>query len=103
MIRRFFEDERKPDGTAVDNRFLFDGLAISACGEEYLKHQQQYPVINLSLKSAKQPDFEMAYQSLIDEIIKEFGRHAYILAGEMADRDRKIFVDILNEKAGAIQ
>ena len=103
MFRRFFEDERTADGTPVDNRYLFDDLAISSCGEKYLRHQQQYPVINLSLKSGKQPSYEMAYQSLLDEIIREFQRHSYILNGEMASRDRKIFVDILNEKAQDIQ
>ena len=57
MIRRFFEDERLADGTAVDNRKLFDGLYISRCGEKYLQHQQQYPVISLSLKEAQKEEF----------------------------------------------
>ena len=47
MIRRFFEDERTEKGEKVDNGYLFDGLAIAECGEEILKHQQQYPVIFL--------------------------------------------------------
>ena len=89
MLRRFFEDERKPGGTPVDNRYLFDGLAISGCGEAYLKHQQQYPVINLSLKSAKQPDFDMAYKSLIDEIADEFRRHKYVLDGNALEQEMK--------------
>lgn len=103
MLRRFFEDERKADGTPIDNRYLFDGLAISQCGEQYLKHQQQYPVINLSLKSGKQPTYEMSYKSLVDEIIKEFQRHIYVLGGEMLQRDKMIFEEILNEKAEAVQ
>jgi len=103
MLRRFFEDERKPDGSKIDNRYLFNGLKIEVYEDYCLKHQQQYPVISLSLKSAKQPDFEMAYKSLIDEIIKEFSRHKYVLSGEMEDRDREIFVDILNERAQPIQ
>ncbi|MGN0735073.1 MAG: AAA family ATPase [Anaerovoracaceae bacterium] len=103
MLRRFFEDERLADGTPVDNRRLFDGLYISRCGEKYLQHQQQYPVISLSLKSAKQPDYEMAYKSLVDEIIKEYQRHLYVLNGEMQPRDREIFERILNERAEAVQ
>lgn len=103
MLRRFFEDERKADGTPIGNRYLFDGLAISQCGEQYLKHQQQYPVINLSLKSGKQPTYEMSYKSLVDEIIKEFQRHIYVLGGEMLQRDKMIFEEILNEKAEAVQ
>lgn len=61
MFRRFFEDERKPDGSRIDNGYVFDHLAISKCGEKYTQHQQQYPVIKLSLKSGKQPNFNLAY------------------------------------------
>ena len=91
MIRRFFEDEITEKGEKVDNGYLFDGLKIAECGEEIMKHQQQYPVIFLTLKSAKQPDFEMAYACLIDEICKEFQRHSYVLAGEMPQRNRERF------------
>ena len=91
MIRRFFEDEITEEGEEVDNGYLFDGLAITECGEEILSHQQQYPVIFLTLKSAKQPTYEMAYACLVDEICKEFERHSYVLQGEMSQRNREIF------------
>ena len=91
MIRRFFEDEITEKGEKVDNGYLFDGLKIAQCGEEILKHQQQYPVIFLTLKSAKQPTYEMAYACLVDEICKEFERHSYVLQGELSQRNREIF------------
>ena len=91
MLRRFFEDEITEKGEKVDNSYLFDGLAIADCGEEILKHQQQYPVIFLSLKSAKQDDYQTAYACLIDEICKEFQRHSYVLQNEMPVRSREIF------------
>ena len=91
MIRRFFEDEITEKGEKVDNGYLFDGLKIAECGEEILKHQQQYPVIFLSLKSAKQDDYQTAYACLIDEICKEFQRHSYVLQNEMPVRSREIF------------
>ena len=91
MIRRFFEDEITEEGEEVDNGYLFDGLKITECGEEILSHQQQYPVIFLTLKSAKQPTYEMAYACLVDEICKEFERHSYVLQGEMSQRNREIF------------
>ena len=94
MIRRFFEDEITEKGEKVDNSYLFDGLKITECGEEIMKHSQQYPVIFLTLKSAKQPDFEMAYACLIDEICKEFQRHSYVLAEEMPQRNRERFEKI---------
>lgn len=99
MLRRFFEDERTPKGEKIDNGSIFDGLIIAGCGGMYLKHQQQYPVISLTLKSAKQPNYKMAYASLVDEIIREYQRHAYVLDGEMTERDRARMERILWGKA----
>lgn len=89
MIRRFFEDERTYDGEKIDNGHLFNGLAIMDAGEVYTAMQQQYPVIKLSLKSAKQADFRMAYIMLKKEIIAEFRRHEYVLQGEALDSGEK--------------
>lgn len=79
MLRRFFEQELDERGYRIENGYLFEKLDISRYGEAYLTHQGQYPVINLSLKSAKQPDYEMAYESLKDEIAEEYDRHRYVL------------------------
>lgn len=89
MLRRFFEMEPDREGGWYDNSHLFDGLKISGCGEQYMEHQGQYPVIKLSLKSAKQPSYEMAYKSLKGEIAKEFSRHNYLLCGEWLNDDEK--------------
>lgn len=35
----------------------------------------KYPVVNLTLKSAKQSTFESAYYKFKEEIAEEFGRH----------------------------
>ena len=80
MLRRFFEFEMDEDGEKIDNRNLFEGLKISSCGQTYLSHQQQYPVINLSLKSAKQPNYSLAYTMLKREIAAEYDRHRYVLS-----------------------
>ena len=80
MIRRFFEAELNASGEKIENGYLFNGLKITKCGEEYMTYQGKYPVINLSLKSGKQPTYEMAIASLVDEIAKEFNRHRYVLS-----------------------
>lgn len=67
MLRRFFEYEIDSRGNRIKNGDIFEKLKIASCGEVYMKDQGQYPVINLSLKSAKQPDYEMAYKSLIED------------------------------------
>ncbi|MCI9596053.1 MAG: AAA family ATPase [Firmicutes bacterium] len=95
MLRRFFEDERTERGEKIHNGHLFDGFAISKCGAEIMRHQGQYPVINLSLKSAKQPNYEMAYGCLLNEIIKEFQRHVYVLEMEMSQKNRETLERIL--------
>ena len=100
MIRRFLEDERTRSGERIDNGHLFDGLKIAECGEEILSHQQQYPVIFLSLKSAKQPNFEEAYKKLCGEIAGEFRRHQYLLEGNsLADDQKNIFQKIMTKQS----
>lgn len=89
MLRRFFEMEPDGEGGWRDNCYLFEDLKISDCGEQHMAHQGQYPVIKLSLKSAKQPSYEMAYKSLKGEIAKEFSRHNYLLCGEWLNDDEK--------------
>lgn len=97
MIRRFFEQEISFDGKKIQNGYLFENLEISSYGEHYMAHQGKYPVINLSLKSAKQPTYEMAYRCLVDEIAKEYKRHIYILSCEnLLENDRERFKTIMN-------
>ena len=56
-------------------------------GEEYTSHMGQYPVISLSLKSAKQGSLDLAFKSIREEIANEFERHKFILESEkLCDR-----------------
>ena len=89
MIRRFFEDEITEKGEKVDNGYLFDGLAVTECGEEIMQHHQQHPVIFLTLKSAKQPTYALAYMELKKRISEEYKRHRYVLQGGILTADEK--------------
>ncbi|MDD3337580.1 MAG: AAA family ATPase [Lachnospiraceae bacterium] len=103
MIKTYFEQEFNPDGSEINNQHYFEGKHIFTAGEYYRNEFCQYPVISLSLKSARQPDFEMAYASLIDEISKEFGRHSYILQKEvLPSADRVKFTKIWERRADGI-
>ncbi|MCI5688267.1 MAG: ATP-binding protein [Emergencia sp.] len=97
MIRRFFEDERTPEGEKIDNRSIFEGLAIMDAGEKYLTHMGQYPVISLSLKSGKQDNYDLSYTMLKRQIVSEFSRHRYVLRGEMDAAQREKYQAILGE------
>lgn len=101
MLRYFFEKEYDADGKQTDNRALFDGMKIMEAGEKYTGHMGQYPVINLSLKSAKQPTYDMAYTMLVRRISEEYKRHGYILEQIKNGADRNRFEQIMNETADA--
>ncbi len=81
MLRYFYEDTGDVKKNE-EHRSLFQGLKIMEQGEEYTKHMGSYPVINLTLKSAKQPSFESAYGKLRDDIADEFQRHQCIMESE---------------------
>jgi hypothetical protein len=103
MIRTFFERELDEKGNEVDNRHYFDGMKIMETGEEYLRHMGRYPVISMSLKSAKQPNFQMAHESLVDEIIKEYVRHEYILDSDcLTEEYHERYYAIMNRRAKPI-
>ena len=103
MIRRFFELERDEEGIKTDNSYIFQDLRIACCQEICRDHQQKYPVIALTMKSARQPDFQMARDSLIDEIAKEYRRHAYVLKSSgLLEGEKKRFEAVLNRNAEKI-
>lgn len=99
MLRYFFEDTGDAKENA-QNQELFQGLKIMAAGEEYTSHMGGYPVINLTLKSAKQPTFESAYYQMKNEIAEEFQRHKYVLeSNQIGDNDKNLFRKIADRKA----
>ena len=94
MLQYFFEK------TEEDNSYLFKGLKIMNESKEYLDYMGKYPVINLSLKSAKQPTFEMAYKKIREAIADEFKRYSEVLNGDVLFEDEKEeFKNIMLQKA----
>ena len=87
MLRTFFEKEYDSEGNVVDNRRYFEGKRIMEAPEVILSMMGRYPVIKLSLKSAKQPRYKAAVLQLRDEIISEFHRHSYIRSSTKLDED----------------
>lgn len=99
MLRYFFEDTGDEKKNR-QNKELFWGLNIVDAGEEYTFHMGRYPVINLTLKSAKQPVFESSYRKMKQEIAEEFQRHKYILeSGKIDPDDEELFRSIAGGKA----
>lgn len=94
MLRRFFEKAEE------DNSYLFDGLAIVEAGEKYHKYMGQYPVISISLKSMKQPEFETSFKRFKNLVTREFERHDGIISSEkLKPLQRKQFSEIYSGTA----
>lgn len=99
VLQFFFEDMHTFDGDKVDNRYLFEGLNIMDAGELYTGHMGQYPVINLSLKSAKRAAYKDSIYMLRQRIASEFERHKFILRDDrLADKKEK-YLSIVRDKA----
>ena len=99
MLRTFFELEYDRDGNAIDKKRYFAGKKIMGSSDEILSRMGKYPVIKLSLKSAKQPNFKAAALQLRDEIVSEFDRHNYLKdSDKLSETENQLFRELLNPK-----
>lgn len=97
MLQYFFEDTG--DKTKNEERgALFNGLNIMNAGEPYLRHMNAYPVISISLKSAKRSSYSSSYYKLCEELRSEYDRHRGILEKLPEEKQRR-YLSILNNTA----
>lgn len=89
MLKTFFELEYDYNGNIVDNRKYFEGKKIMEAGDEIVSRLGKYPVLFLTLKSAKQPDFIGAFYQLKSIIQKEIDRHRYLLDSDKLNEEEK--------------
>lgn len=94
MLRYFFENTGN-EQLNLENKELFKGSKIEASGEQYTAEMTCYPVISLSLKSAKQPTWEKAYACLKETIENEFQRHRHIIPFLPIETDQNKFERIV--------
>ena len=77
-------------------------MKITDAGEEYTGQMGMYPVINLTLKSAKQEDFENAYYTMQVEIASEFDRHRSMIEtgkDKLTQKEYEQYMQIADEEA----
>ena len=101
MLRYFFEDTGDKLKNE-QNKELFRGMKITEAGEKYTEQMGMYPVINLTLKSAKQEDFENAYYTLQVEIASEFDRHRSVIETgreKLTQKEYEQYIRIADEEA----
>lgn len=88
MLQCFFED-RVEETENVKRRQLFEGLEIMDSGKTCLRYMNHYPVITLSLKSAKRSQYSSSMFLLCEELGREFDRHRNILGTLPQDKQQK--------------
>jgi len=101
MLRYFFEDTGDAERNEK-NRELFSGMKILDAGEDYTGQMGMYPVMNLTLKSAKQESYENAYYAILSEIAVEFDRHRSVIERgkeKITLKEYEQYFSIADEKA----
>ncbi len=91
MLRCYFEEGSDPA--------LFEGLKIMDAGDKYTSMMGKYPVIFLTLKSAKTGEEKSAFEMLKLDIAREFDRHEIILeSNALSKEDKDAFVRFKDRK-----
>ncbi|MDQ1350735.1 MAG: hypothetical protein QG657_1037 [Acidobacteriota bacterium] len=70
-----------PDNPGNTYKSLFSSLAIAEAGPQYLEKMGKHPVIFLTLKNIKEPDWETCLGKLQSLIQGEYLKHDYLLTG----------------------
>lgn len=97
MLRVFFEISEE------DTSKYFIDKAIWKCGEEYRKHQGQYPVIFLTFKDVKFDSWEATIDKIRELLQAEFGRHQVLESSEsLASYEKAYFRKVLNREASEV-
>lgn len=79
---------------------LFEGLNITRCGDEYMRHQGKYPVIAITLKDIKESNHTSACQMFAKLMSRVYGEHRYLLTSDkLADDQKRLFTLTLEGKA----
>ena len=100
MLKTYFEQEKTELGEEIDNSHYFEGKKILKVEEKYKKHMGKYPVISISLKAAKQPDYEMAYTCILEVIASEYKRHRYVLKEDhMLEEEKEKYRAIMGQRS----
>ena len=97
MLRVFFEISEE------DTSKYFQDKAIWKCGEEYRKHQGQYPVIYLTFKDVKFASWEATIGMIQALLQAEFGRHLELLdSNKLAEHEKEYLKKVLNKEASEV-
>ena len=85
---------------AEENRALFAGCKIEQAGERYMAEQGTRPVVFLSLKDVKEPDFDRMLAGLAELCKRVYYEFRYLLEGDtLISEEKAVFRAILAKTA----
>ena len=94
MIEHFFDVRKK------DSAKLFEEFKISAKKDFCNAHQNQYPVINISLKGIKETSWEKCFDKFKTLISELYQQHDYLLdSDKLKNYEKQIIEAIISETA----
>lgn len=98
MLRAFLEDA--PDGRS--RAALFKGTEVwEASNGCYRKHQGAYPVVHVSLNTAKKDTWEASYGEIRNLVAVEYERHAYLANSDKLSTQELGFFDAMRSGAAS--
>lgn len=99
MMKSFFE--MPPDGQSRVP--LFEGTEVwEAHDGAYREHQGVYPVISISMRTAKGNSWESTYGALRNLIVAEYLRHDYIASSNALPEDERAYCSRIMAGMGSV-
>ena len=91
--------DNKPVSPGNNYKSLFTSLAIADAGPQYLEKMGKHPVIFLTFKNIKEPDWETCLDKMKSLIQKEYTKHYYLLdSKELLPQEKDYFQRIIDLK-----
>ena len=98
MIEYFFDIRKQ------DSKELFSDLEISNKTEFCEKHQNKYPVINITLKNVKENTWDLCLDKFKSIISKLYKQHRYLLNSDvLVEEEKQLFESIMLETSNDIK
>ena len=95
MLKYFF------DITEKDNAYLFEGKEIMKHEDEIAPYRNAFPVISISMKSARQGSYSRALHSICMDIREQFIKFSYVLdSDKLTETEKKDYRRILECDTG---
>ena len=93
LLKYYFEKVEE------DNSYLFKDYKVWQQGEKYRNEFAKYPVITLTLKSAKYFNWEDNYDMIKNNIASEYRRHDYVLkSNKLSAFEKETYDNICKKK-----